>query len=173
MDGTDLLPKPPHAADTSISAVEAMRSALMAEEPGTVWIVATGAVTNVGALFIEHPELADRVRGVSIMGGSIGGGFTPAVMGKVDDVERIGNYTTWAEFNILIDPEAAALVLEHPILAAKTTLVPLDLTHLVLATKEVQETLLYGENGVREGRGNTDLRVMLVELLNFFATTYK
>ncbi|KAI1504417.1 Inosine/uridine-preferring nucleoside hydrolase domain-containing protein [Biscogniauxia marginata] len=181
LDGTELLPKPQSAADTSTPAVDAMAAALRGTEPGTAWVVATGAVTNVGTLFLEHPDLAAHVRGVSIMGGSIGGGFTPAVMGKVDDVERIGNYTPWAEFNVLIDPEAAASIFDNPVLAAKTTLVPLDLTHLVLATAEVQDMLLHGaDDGAAEEekkkdpkKGKTTLRTMLVELLNFFAETYR
>lgn len=179
LDGTDLLPKPFLSAlgESSVSAVDAIAAALRDTEPGTAWVVATGGLTNVAALFIAHPDLAAHIKGLSIMGGSIGGGFTPAVMGRVDQVERIGNYTQWAEFNILIDPEAAASLFENPDLAAKTTLVPLDLTHLVLATAEVQDMLLHGkdaggeENGGK--RGKTDLRVMLVELLNFFAQTYK
>ncbi|KAK7941090.1 uridine nucleosidase protein [Apiospora aurea] len=174
LDGTELLPRPQTAADRSVSAVDAMAAALRATEPGTAFLVATGGLTNVGALFLKHPDLAAHIRGLSIMGGSIGGGFTPAVLGKVDGKERIGNYTPWAEFNILIDPEAAASLFENPVLAAKTTLIPLDLTHLVLATQEVNELLLYGPDaGVKEGRGKTDLRVMLVELLNFFAGTYR
>ncbi|KAI0148150.1 Inosine/uridine-preferring nucleoside hydrolase [Hypoxylon sp. NC0597] len=187
LDGTSLLPPPPPqklAEATSPQrerAVDAMAAALRACAPGTAWIAATGAVTNVAALFMAHPDLKARVKGVSIMGGSVGNGFTPAVMGVVDGVPRVGNYTQWAEFNVLIDPEAAAAVLSDPVLAAKTTLIPLDLTHLVLATKEVQDMLLYGpppaeggKEGVpREGRGKSDLRVMLVELLNFFATTYR
>ncbi|KAI5920065.1 Inosine/uridine-preferring nucleoside hydrolase domain-containing protein [Camillea tinctor] len=177
LDGTDLLPKPLSAPDTTTSAVDAMAAALKATEPGTAWVVATGAVTNVGRLFLEHPDLAAHVRGVSIMGGSIGGGFTSAVMGKVDDVERIGNYTPWAEFNILIDPEAAASIFDNPVLAAKTTLVPLDLTHLVLATAEVQDMLLHGPGGggekEKKKEGKTKLRTMLVELVNFFAATYR
>ncbi|KAK8125289.1 uncharacterized protein PG998_001048 [Apiospora kogelbergensis] len=173
LDGTDLLPRPQTAADRSVSAVDAMAAALRATEPGTAYVVATGGLTNVGALFLKHPDLAAHIRGLSIMGGSLGGGFTPAVLGKVDGKERIGNFTPWAEFNILIDPEAAASLFENPVLAAKTTLIPLDLTHLVLATQDVNELLLYGPNaGVKEGRGKTDLRVMLVELLNFFAGTY-
>ncbi|KAK8114462.1 Inosine/uridine-preferring nucleoside hydrolase [Apiospora kogelbergensis] len=174
LDGTDLLPRPQTAADRSVSAVDAMAAALRATEPGTAYVVATGGLTNVGALFLKHPDLAAHIRGLSIMGGSLGGGFTPAVLGKVDGKERIGNFTPWAEFNILIDPEAAASLFGNPVLAAKTTLIPLDLTHLVLATQDVNELLLYGPNaGVKEGRGKTDLRVMLVELLNFFAGTYR
>ncbi|KAI1374043.1 Inosine/uridine-preferring nucleoside hydrolase [Hypoxylon crocopeplum] len=184
LDGTSLLPQPPAhktaSAYSGVSAVDAMAAALRRCEPGSAWIAATGALTNVAALFAEHPDLKARVRGLSVMGGSVGGGFTPAVMGVVDGVPRVGNYTQWAEFNILIDPEAAASIFADPVLAARTTLVPLDLTHLVLATKDVQDMLLYGPlgegggaEGSREGRGKTDLRVMLVELLNFFASTYR
>ncbi|KAI3329457.1 Inosine/uridine-preferring nucleoside hydrolase [Xylariaceae sp. AK1471] len=185
LDGTSLLPAPEKALsalDTSVSAVEAMVSALRACEPQTAWVVATGALTNVAMLFATHPDLKSHVKGVSIMGGSVGSGFTPAVMGRVDDVERIGNYSQWAEFNVLIDPEAAAALLEDPVLAPKTTLVPLDLTHLVPATKEVQNLLLRGrqmatETGTEEGevevKAKSTLRQMLVELLMFFAETYR
>ena len=103
-------------------------------------------------------------------------------MGKVSEKERIGNWSYWAEFNILVDPEAASFLLEHPVLSKKTTLIPLDVTHLVLATGEVQEMLHYGKGkaalGVSgEGTGDrkkecSTLRKMLVELLTFFAKTY-
>ncbi|KAH6660053.1 inosine-uridine preferring nucleoside hydrolase [Truncatella angustata] len=175
LDGTDLLPKPATQADRSVDAIDAMAEALWATEPGTAWLVATGGLTNAGDLFIRYPDLAGHVKGVSIMGGSLGGGFTPAPLGKVDGVERIGNYTKWAEFNVLIDPEAAAALFENEVLKGKITLIPLDLTHLVLATSEVQDTILYGPGyeGEKSGKGKTQLRTMLVELLNFFAATYR
>lgn len=87
--------------------------------------------------------------------------------------------------NIIIDPEAAAFIFDTKALAAKTTILPLDVTHLVLARQDVQELLLYGPEtagldrtkvasvettGAREGK--TRLRTMLVELLMFFAKTY-
>ncbi|KAI0540761.1 inosine-uridine preferring nucleoside hydrolase-domain-containing protein [Xylaria digitata] len=185
LDGTDLLPAPAFSAlDASMPTIDAMASALRACESGTPWVVATGALTNVAELFTVHPDLKSHVAGLSIMGGSVGGGFTAAVMGRVDDVERIGNYSQWAEFNVLIDPEAAAALLHDPILAPKTTLVPLDLTHLVLATKEVQDLLLQGVEAATTAAAAEDirnkdinakstLRQMLVELLMFFAETYR
>ncbi|KAI0506116.1 inosine-uridine preferring nucleoside hydrolase-domain-containing protein [Xylaria bambusicola] len=185
LDGTALLPPPARSAlDASMSAVDAMASALRACEPGTPWVVGTGALTNVAQLFTAHPDLRSHVAGVSIMGGSVGDGFTAAPLGRVDDVERIGNYSQWAEFNVLIDPEAAAALLHDPILAPKSTLVPLDLTHLVLATKEVQDLLLKGtqpatakaaaEDLEQKGmKAKSTLRQMLVELLMFFAETYR
>jgi uridine nucleosidase len=178
LDGTPLLPKPLAGPDTSVPAVEAMARSLRAEPAGTAWVVATGAFTNAAALFQAHPDLVGHVAGLSLMGGAVGGGFTPAVMGTVAGVPRIGNWTQFAEFNILADPEGAAWIFDTRALAAKTTLIPLDVTHLVLATEEVQKLLLWGQEGRgeklegSEGAKST-LRKMLVELLFFFAKTYR
>lgn len=85
------------------NAVLAMRQALMGQAEGTAWVVATGALTNVALLFATFPELVEHVRGLSIMGGAIGGGFTEAPMGRVEgEGERFGNWTRWAEFNIYV-----------------------------------------------------------------------
>lgn len=178
LDGTDLLPEP-GCEPSPVPAVEAMAAALGQQEAGTAWIVATGCLTNVGALFRKHPELVSHVKGLSVMGGSLGGGFSDAPLGKVDGRERVGNYTPYAEFNILVDPEAAAELFGNEELARKTVLAPLDLTHQVLATEEVRSLLLHGKKGVSGGgeikgktEGKTTLRTMLVELLYFFAHTY-
>lgn len=174
LDGTDLLPTP-LCKPSEVPAVDAMAAALREQPANTAWIVATGTPTNVGALFRAHPELAGHVKGVSIMGGSIGGGFSDAPLGKVDGKERIGNYTPFAEFNILVDPEAAAELFSSPVIAPKMFVVPLDLSHQVLATADVRELLLYGKNATaaeKTGKGKTTLRQMLVELLYFFAKTY-
>jgi len=62
-------------------------------------------------LFSIHPELAEHIAGLSIMGGAIGGGFSDAPMGKVHGQgERFGNWTPWAEFNIYIDPVSPQLI---------------------------------------------------------------
>ncbi|KAK4105469.1 nucleoside hydrolase [Parathielavia hyrcaniae] len=191
LDGTDLLPPPTVPPVTTIPAVEAAYAALKACPPGTAWVVATGAFTNAAALFLQHPDLVGHVRGLSLMGGALGGGFTGAVLGSVDGVPRVGNWTQFAEFNVIADPEAAAAILHGddparggiPGLAAKTTLIPLDVTHLVLTTAEVRDLVLYGREAVEregfvggdgdgKGEGKTRLRVMLVELLMFFAKTY-
>ncbi|KAK4453308.1 Inosine/uridine-preferring nucleoside hydrolase domain-containing protein [Podospora aff. communis PSN243] len=174
LDGTDLLPKPTVPPNTTIPAIDATAAALKAEAPGTAWLVATGSFTNAAALFLKYPDLAAHIKGLSLMGGAIGGGFTNAVLGHVEGVARIGNWTQYAEFNILADPEAAASLFGNKILAAKTTLIPLDLSHQVLATEEVRDLLLYGPQGSRQEdkEPKSTLRVMLVELLMFFAKTY-
>jgi uridine nucleosidase len=160
-----------------------MYAALTSCAPGTAWVVATGAFTNAAALFQTHPDLIPHIAGLSLMGGAVGGGFTPAVLGVVQGVPRIGNWTQFAEFNILADPEAAAWIFDTKSLASKTTLIPLDVTHLVLATEEVQKLLLWGKEGgvthAGEGLENaalgakSTLRLMLVELLFYFAKTYR
>lgn len=144
----------------------------MAQPEETAWLVATGSLTNIGVLLRRHPQITSRIKGISIMGGSLGEGFSDAILGHADNKDRIGNIGFWAEFNILIDPEAAAEVFHNKEVAKKTTLVPLDLTHQVLATNDVRNMLLYGPGGNNEGKGKTTLRDMLVELLYFFAETY-
>ncbi|ROT36808.1 inosine-uridine preferring nucleoside hydrolase [Sodiomyces alkalinus F11] len=191
LDGTALLPQPLVPANTTKPAIDAMAAALSAQPPNTAWLVATGPLTNVAALFQKHPALVSHIKGLSLMGGVFGGGFTDIPLGRVDYKERIGNYTPWAEFNIIADPEAASFVFSHKQLSAKTTVVPLDLSHQVLATEEVRTLLLYGEEGQPDGpdgqngpngqdtqqqnghpQPKSTLRQMLVELLMFFAKTY-
>ncbi|KAK4165676.1 hypothetical protein QBC43DRAFT_259269 [Cladorrhinum sp. PSN259] len=182
LDGTSLLPAPLSAADTSIPAIDAAYNALSSTAPGTAYLIATGAFTNAAAILIKYPELASHLRGVSLMGGAVGGGFTNAVLGKVDGLERAGNWTQWAEFNILADPEAAQSIFGNVKLKGKITLIPLDITHLCLTTAEVQKLILYGPEGAagaasggasgKAFEGKTKLRQMLFELLMFFAKTY-
>ncbi|KAL2756380.1 hypothetical protein ACRALDRAFT_1050317 [Sodiomyces alcalophilus JCM 7366] len=181
LDGTTLLPQPLVPASTT-PAIDAMAAALSAQPPNTAWVVATGPFTNVAALFQKHPSLVSHIKGLSVMGGVFGGGFTDIPLGRVDDKERIGNYTPWAEFNIIADPEAASFVFASKPLAAKTTVVPLDLSHQVLATEQVRTLLLHGahseprdaekQNGDTTREPKSALRQMLVELLMFFAKTY-
>lgn len=180
---------------TKPNAVLAMRHALIEQPRGTAWLVATGALTNVALLFATFPELVEHIKGLSIMGGAIGGGFTDAPMGHVKgEGERFGNWTRWAEFNIYVraylrgpgicsgtdrglmlkqcDPEAAKSIFSTRALAAKTTLIPLDLTHQVLATREVQQTLLTGKGFTKSSIAAKKLRQMFHDLLLFFAHTY-
>ncbi len=59
-----------------------------------VWLVAVGPLTNVALALREAPDIALKLAGISIMGGSTGP----------------GNRTPTAEFNIWADPEAAQVV---------------------------------------------------------------
>lgn len=58
-------------------------------------------------------------------------------------------------------------------LAPKTTLIPLDVTHQVIASQAVQSLILHGQTGTqKEKPAPTVLRQILYDLLLFFASTY-
>ena len=100
-------------------AVQWIVDTLMREEPGTVTLVPTGPLTNIALAARLEPRIVPRVREVVLMGGAYGA----------------GNYSPSAEFNIAVDPEAAAIVFgeDWPVVMAG-----LDLTHQALATREVE-----------------------------------
>ncbi len=86
---------------------------LLGEEPGTVTLCPTGPLTNIAMALVRAPEIAPRVREIVLMGG----GWAE------------GNVTPVAEFNIYVDPHAAAVVLESGI---PITMLGLDVTHKAL-----------------------------------------
>lgn len=90
---------------------------LLRESPEPVTIIATGPQTNVAALLLAHPELKSKIARISLMGGGI----------------ATGNWTPAAEFNILVDPEAAKVVFDSgvPLLMAG-----LDVTEKALILPE-------------------------------------
>ncbi|KAF4310621.1 putative uridine nucleosidase [Botryosphaeria dothidea] len=177
LDGTTIMPKPVRAAVRDVDCVEAMYKALIATPPQTAWLVATGTLTNAARVVKEHPDLAGHLKGFSYMGGAIGGGFTDAPLGKVaGEGERFGNWTPYAEFNIYCDPEAAQFLLTHPIIAPKTTIMPLDVTHQCLGTPAVQTKLLGlpadSSSPSPEKPLPTPIRALFHEIMTFFAKTY-
>ncbi len=89
---------------------------LRAAAPGSVTLAALGPLTNIALALVKAPEIVAGIAQIVIMGGA---GFD------------IGNMTPAAEFNIHVDPHAAQIVLEA---GAPVTLIPLDVTHQVLAT---------------------------------------
>ena len=77
-----------------------MRAALLAQPKGRPWLIAVGALTNVALLFAIFPEVAEHIKGLSIMGGAIGDGFAPVSM--TADARGFGNTTFYAEFNVYV-----------------------------------------------------------------------
>ena len=109
IDGAEL--PEPDRAPLDIHAVEfILRTAR--DNRGELVLVATGALTNVAMALSLEPQLAQWLRGISIMGGTTG----------------IGNVTEVAEFNIYADPEAADIVLRSGV---ELWLVGLDVTRRV------------------------------------------
>src|SRR5699024_4163997 len=72
-----------------------------------------------------------------------------------------GNWTPAAEFNIWVDAEAAKVVFNSGVPIA---MFGLDVTHQAIATDEIIDELSTIDNSVTH---------FVVELLEFFATTYK
>jgi purine nucleosidase len=118
---------------------------LVMSSDGDITLVPTGPLTNIAMALRHEPGLASRVREVVLMGGS----YTR------------GNQTPAAEFNIAVDPEAAAMVFEA---GWPLTMVGLDLTHQALATQVVSD---------RIAALGTPVSQMVVDLLTFFRNTNK
>ncbi|GGE18791.1 purine nucleosidase [Gemmobacter megaterium] len=114
LDGADLpdpvMPlHPGHAVDFLIET-------LRTEPPGSVTLVPIGPLTNIGTALERAPDIAARIKRVVLMGGAY---------------FEVGNITPAAEFNIFVDPEAAALVFGAGV---PLVVVPLDVTHKALTT---------------------------------------
>jgi purine nucleosidase len=100
-----------HAVDFII---ETLRNA----PPGTITLCPLGPLTNIATAFEKAPDIIDRVQEIVLMGGAY---------------FEVGNITPTAEFNIYVDPEAAAIVFGAGV---PLVVMPLDVTHKVLVTKE-------------------------------------
>lgn len=96
LDGP-ILPEPNQPL-SPLRSVELMAKVLQESET-PVALVPTGPLTNIAALLLAHPELKEKIKVISLMGGGI----------------THGNWTPAAEFNILVDPEAAKIVFESGI----------------------------------------------------------
>jgi inosine-uridine nucleoside N-ribohydrolase len=119
LDGPDL--PPPASAPVAEHAVEFLAERLRAST-SPVTLVPTGPLTNVALLLATHPEAAERIERIVLMGGAI----------------AEGNVTPAAEFNIWVDPEAAARVFGSGL---DVTMIGLDVTHRALMTADHAERL--------------------------------
>jgi inosine-uridine nucleoside N-ribohydrolase len=128
---------PEHAVD--------LMARLLRDAPEPVTLVPTGPLTNVALLLRTHPDLAERVREIVLMGGST----------------DVGNVEPLAEFNIHVDPEAADVVFSSGL---PVTMCGLNVTHQALATEAVLARL--------RGLG-TPLAETVVRLLVFFRDRYR
>ncbi|MCH9836781.1 MAG: nucleoside hydrolase [Ilumatobacter sp.] len=117
-----------------------------------LWLVPTGPLTNIGMAFRLAPDLAERIAGVSLMGG---GSF--------------GNRSAVAEFNLWADPHAASIVFDTydsstpGSAAGRLIMAGLDVTHRFQVTPERIE-----RTRAIPGR----LAEILAGLFDFFSGTY-
>jgi inosine-uridine nucleoside N-ribohydrolase len=119
LDGPDL--PPPAGAPVAAHAVDFLAERLRSH-PAPVTLIPTGPLTNVALLLARHPDVAERIERVVLMGGAI----------------AEGNVTPAAEFNIWVDPEAAARVFASGL---DVTMIGLDVTHRALMTADHAERL--------------------------------
>ena len=139
LEGPDLpaptmKPRPTHAVDF---IVETLRH----EPKGSVTLGVLGPMTNIGLAFAMAPDVIPRIARIVAMGGghSEGGNTTPA-----------------AEFNILVDPHAAARVFGSGV---PITLMPLDVTHT--CRTNAARIAAFRDLGTRPG-------IAVAEMLEFY-----
>jgi len=99
-------------------AVPALIDAVMGGAPGEIALVTIGPLTNVALALTQEPALAARLGVIAMMGGAVRCG---------------GNSRPLAEWNMLVDPHAAAAVFGA---GARLVQFPLDVTHQALTTPE-------------------------------------
>lgn len=150
LDGTALLPVPKCEIRTERSYMDAMEEAIVTN-CGEITVVATGALTSIATLLRDRPHLKKMIKYISIMGGGI-------EVGNRNEKES-------AEFNIWIDPHAANFIFQDPDIKDKCILLPLNVTHTAIATKEIGDLI--------RGDDTSNLRLLFYELFQFFARTYK
>ncbi|MFC3629633.1 nucleoside hydrolase [Paracoccus angustae] len=116
LDGIEL-PDPAIALQPR-HAVDFIIDTLRREPAGTVTLVPVGPLTNIAQAFRQAPDIVTRVQQIVLMGGAY---------------FEVGNVTPAAEFNIYVDPEAAAAVFAA---GAPLVVMPLDATHEALTSRD-------------------------------------
>lgn len=136
--GDVILPEP-ILPESNRTAIDAMKDVLLRSEEEIV-LIATGPLTNIGALFLAHPEVKKKIKFISYMGGAAVG----------------GNMTPTSEFNVYVDPHAAEIVFRSGV---PIVMSGLDVTHKAYITlDEVAEIEVTG----------TELARNISSLLKFY-----
>ncbi|KAG7450035.1 Inosine/uridine-preferring nucleoside hydrolase [Guyanagaster necrorhizus] len=123
-----------------------------------VIIISSGPMTNIANFISVYHDLLDAVEEFVFMGGGVG----------------LGNRAAVAEYNVMCDPHAAQIVLNAPI---RTVMIPINVTHTVIATKDIISKLLSPAAAVGPDsplpKPATNLRYTLSTLIGYFAESYK
>jgi purine nucleosidase len=99
-------------------AVDFLIKTLVYASPTSITLCLLGPMTNLASALVQEPDIRTGIKQVVLMGGGY---------------HVKGNVTPTAEFNVYADPEAAAAVFGSGI---PLVVLPLDVTHQVLSTKE-------------------------------------
>ncbi|CAD6898563.1 unnamed protein product [Tilletia controversa] len=146
---------PPHEPAAVVNRLaELIRSRIRERKP-KLHIVITGPCTNIALFCKMYTHLLAGVEQIVLMGGSAGGA---------------GNRGPLAEFNILCDPEAAAIVFDADV---KTTMAGLNITHSAIFSRPLYARLLKGNDlAPIPPSGPSPIRTLLSSILTFFAHAY-
>jgi inosine-uridine nucleoside N-ribohydrolase len=139
LDGADL-PAPTTPLDSTDAVGFIIDSCRTLDD---VWLVPVGPLTNIALALRAAPDIAERIAGISLMGGG-----------------TFGNRTPTGEFNIWADPEAAAIVFGY---GGPLVMAGLDVTYQFQATSERIATI-ESLPGV--------LAAVFGDLLGFFTDNY-
>lgn len=139
IDGIDIYP--PRLPLKEQHAVDFIIETLLNSEDNSITLVPVGPLTNIGHAIRRQPEILPKIKHIVLMGGAMCEG---------------GNISPCAEFNIYVDPDAAQIVMHcgRPI-----TMVPLDVTHQALVTRERIEMFRALGSAVGDG---------IVDMMEFF-----
>ncbi|GAB0168097.1 nucleoside hydrolase [Lysinibacillus sp. CTST325] len=134
----------PDLLESDRTAINALINVLTdSEEP--IVLIATGPLTNIGALLLAHPEVKEKISYISYMGGAA----------------IAGNMSPFAEFNVYVDPHAADIVFRSGI---PITMSGLDVTHKAYVNMEELHQI--------ESMG-TDLSQKIGAMLRFYIQNAK
>lgn len=125
-------PEPVHGVRQIIETIR--------KQNGKVTVITTGPLTNLAAALIGAPDIKEKIEKIVSMGGAAG----------------VGNWTPAAEFNILVDPEAASFVFTSGI---PLTMVGLDVTNQAIMEHDDIDWLK---------RQDRKIATFVAELLEFF-----
>jgi purine nucleosidase len=122
-------------------AVDFIIDTLREAQDNSITLVPTGPLTNIGQAISRQPDILPKIREIVLMGGAM---------------REAGNTTPSAEFNMLEDPDAAQIVMHcrRPL-----TIVPLDVTHQVLVSRQRLEQIR---------RLDTRVGIAIVGMMEFF-----
>ena len=95
---------------------------VVSESDEPITLVPTGPLTNIATFLLAYPELKNKIAHISLMGGGV----------------QYGNWSPAAEFNILVDPEAADVVFKSGI---PITMAGLDVTEKAMIMAEDVERI--------------------------------
>ncbi|KAJ8086950.1 Uridine nucleosidase 1 [Marasmius tenuissimus] len=109
-------------------------------------IISSGPMTNLALFVSVYPELLEAIEEFVFMGGGVGLGNRSSVAG-----EYMSSHATQIVLNANVP----------------TVMIPLNVTHTAIVTKEIREKLLATNSKT------TPLRHTLSTLINFFAESYK